>query len=57
MKYFDYIQTLETIPEKMAALILAATKEAYKMAGINFDELTETEKVKAVESAYNTLYK
>ena len=57
MKYFDYIQTLETIPEKMAALILAATKEAYKMAGINFDELTEAEKVKAVESAYNTLYK
>ena len=57
MKYFDYIQTLETIPEKMAALILAATKEAYKMAGINFDELTENEKLEAVENTYNIIIK
>ena len=57
MKYFEYIQTLKTIPEKMAALILAATKEAYKMANINFDELTEDEKLKAVENTYNILYK
>lgn len=57
MKYFEYIQNLETIPEKIAALILAATKEAYKMAGINFDELTEAEKMEAVENSYNTIIK
>jgi hypothetical protein len=57
MNYFEYTQTLETIPEKMAALILAATKEAYKMAGINFDELTEAEKMEAACKTYDILYK
>lgn len=50
MTGFEYSQTVNTIEEKTAVLILDAIKKAYNMAGIDFDSLTEEEKLNAINT-------
>ena len=53
MNGFEFAQQYSTIEEKMSVLILDAVKTAYNMAGLDFDSLTEEEKLNAI----NTLIK
>ena len=50
MTGFEFAQQYNTIEEKTAVLILDAIKTAYKMAGRDFDKLTEAEKLRAIDT-------
>ena len=50
MTGFEFAQQYNTIEEKTAVLILGAIKAAYKMAGRDFDKLTEAEKLRAIDT-------
>lgn len=48
MTGFDFAKQYNTVEEKAAVLILDALKMAFNMAGKNFDDLTEAEKLEAI---------
>ena len=50
MTGFEFAKQYNTIEEKTAVLILDAIKTAYKMAGRDFDKLTEAEKFRAIDT-------
>ena len=52
MTGFEYLQKAKSIEEKTAILILDAIKTAYLMAGKDFDKLTETEKMEAINNLF-----
>lgn len=45
MSGFEFQKQFGTIEEKMIVLLMDAVKTAYNMAGINFDELSQEEKI------------
>lgn len=49
MEAFEFAQQYNTLEEKTAVLILGAIKMAYNMAGLDFDSLTEEEKLRAID--------
>lgn len=49
MMGFEYVKQFDTTEEKVCVLILDAIKAAYNMAGINFDNLTESQKMDAID--------
>lgn len=49
MNGFEFAKQYNTVEEKVAVLLLDALKAAYNMAGINFDDLSESEKIEAIE--------
>ena len=48
MKGFEFSKQFDTIEEKMIVLFMDAAKTAYNMSGIDFDSLTEQEKMDIV---------
>lgn len=51
MTGYEYAKQFNTAEEKVCVLILDAIKAAYNMAGINFDDLAESQKMDAVMKA------
>ena len=48
MKGFEFAKQFDTAEEKMIVLFMDAAKTAYNMAGMDFDSLTEQEKIDIV---------
>ena len=48
MKGFEFAKQFDTIEEKMIVLFMDAAKTAYNIAGMDFDSLTEKEKIDIV---------
>ena len=48
MKGFEFAKQFDTIQEKMIVLFMDAAKTAYNMAGMDFDGLTDQEKIDIV---------
>ena len=49
MTGYEYAKQFNTTEEKVCVLILDAIKAAYNMAGKNFDNLTESQKMAAID--------
>lgn len=48
MTGFEFAKQFDTIEEKMCVLVLDAMKKAYAMAGMDFDKLSDDEKMKVI---------